>query len=121
MKTRLLLSAIALTTFVQAQPIINSSVYPTAGTTVSFTQANSASVSEGSSGASQSWNFASLVPIGNNYSSDYISATGTPYISSFPGSNLVAVTDDGQGGFIYTYYTHSTSATLMNGFGYDSQ
>lgn len=119
MKKILLLSAIAFTTIINAQPTITSSNFPPAGTSMHFIQGNTAGVSEGSGGAAQSWNFSSVTPNGTTNDFDYVAAAGTPYISSFPGATMAATADDGNGGLIYLYYTHNSSSTSMNGYGFD--
>src|SRR6188768_1501296 len=107
MKKIFTLIALLITVGAIAQPTVNSSTYPAPGTTLVYTEVNATALSEGSGGANQSWNFSNLTATGMTSTTSYVTASSTPYASSFPGSNLAASTPDGSGGFLYSYYTHS--------------
>jgi hypothetical protein len=103
-----------------AQPTITSSIHPANGTTISYTEVDATSLTEGSAGTSQSWNFASASPVAPPYSNTYIAAAGTPFAASFPSANVAVTADDGSGDPIYSYYNHSASSTQMYGYGFTS-
>lgn len=101
-----------------AQPVITSSVQSLVGYTVTYTQVDATSLSEGMGGANQVWNYASLTPSGTPYTNSYMLPAGTPYSANFPGATMAASSADGSGGFIYTYYNHNSSITELLGMGY---
>ena len=75
-------------------------------------------IAGGASGAGVTWNFGSLVTIQTDTIS-FISAAGTLYIDSFPGSNLLDINRYFTGHTQYLYYTANTNYWGTSG-NYDS-
>jgi hypothetical protein len=107
------LYAILLTTlpFIASAQTIYQTDLPTAGT--AFTTGNDsnyvAAIPAGGTG--QTWNYSGLM----NYRTDtiaFISSVGTPYASTFPGSNLATYD---QGSMSYSYLTSNSSGLYTDG------
>ena len=81
-----------LASFLQAQPILNNSVFPSIGVVVKTTVGDTTRVDPGISGSNQIWDFSNLKPskTSGSYDLNYISPVGTPGARIFPGANLVA-------------------------------
>jgi hypothetical protein len=81
-----------LGSFLQAQPILNSSVFPSIGVVVKTTIGDTTQVNPGIAGSNQIWDFSNLKPskTSGSYDLNYISPVGTPGSSIFPDANLVA-------------------------------
>lgn len=105
-----LIPAILLTSLVYAQPVINSSHFPGIGTTIVDTELDAATLSEGSGGANQTWNFMNAVSLGNANQVDYVAASVTPFITNFPLATIAGAIDP-NGTVAYSYY-NATSALV---------
>lgn len=101
-----------------AQPTINSTNFPTAGTTVTQEDLDATPLQPGAGGANQTWNFSTAIPNGNTNVTQYISPIGTPYIANYAGADIAAKSPDGAGDFVYTYYNHTSSITELLGLGF---
>lgn len=98
------------TTAVLAQPILTATgTNPVVGN--SFTLATTAFFSEGSAGANQTWNFASLTSSGSS-TSNCVTVASTPNGSSFPSANIAFNNVSTSN---YSYY--KTSATAYQSYG----
>ncbi len=109
---------IGAATVVVAQPVIQPTHFPGAGMTFTDVTVDATSLQPGGSGAGQTWNFAGATPTGTTLDREYISPSGTPYMSFFPGSNLCERSDDGAGGFTYLYFDHGSAQTNLMGYGW---
>ena len=100
-----------------AQPTLNSANWPTAGTSETSYGLDATSASEGSAGANQTWNFASLTPTGSSTLLQYVAPSSTQYFSSFPSSNSAAITPSISGTQTgYAYYDLNSSYLDLMGF-----
>lgn len=94
MKNFLMVACIALffVSKIQAQPILNNSVFPSIGVVVKTTVGDTTQVNPGISGSNQIWDFSNLKPskTTGSYDLNYISPVGTPGFTVFPSANLVA-------------------------------
>ncbi len=94
MKNFLIIVCIALffVSEIQAQPILNNSVFPSIGVVIKTTVGDTTKVDPGIAGSNQIWDFSFLKPskISGSYDVNYLSPIGTPGANIFPAANLVA-------------------------------
>jgi hypothetical protein len=114
MKKFYTLLLLAISSIAMAQPTFNSSNFFTIGTTFNYQDITSTSLSPGSAGANQTWNFGSLTPGANPYSNEYISPSGAPGSSNYPTATVVAKVGTSPN-FSYAYYTNSSASAQING------
>lgn len=98
-----------------AQPTIAGSKFFIPGNTLTYAEGTTTTISPGSGGANQTWDFSMVTNSGFGYQNQYVAAAGTPYAASFPGSN-VAITDPTSGVINYTYITNNSSSANFNGY-----
>jgi hypothetical protein len=104
---------------VNAQVTINNFHKPSAGDRVTVVAADTSNITEGLSGANRTWNFTNAVPKGVPITSDFISPSGTPYASEFPGATLCQRTLSGED-TIFSYNQLTSNAAFLLGQGYDT-
>ena len=114
MKTFFTLFLLGSSHIVLCQPTVTSGIYPLSGFPASMTQVDATLLSEGPSGASQTWTFTGSQVA--NAQINFVDPSATPYASSFPASNLAAVIQPGSVPS-YNYFNHSSSITEYLGFG----
>lgn len=107
-----------ITIALHAQPTLTSANEATIGTTFTYNYVDPTGIQPGNSGASQTWNFASVTPNGTTSVHNYVSAASTPYAANFPGSNLVQQVIDTA--TVYLYHTASASSTVLHGIAFDA-
>ena len=95
-----------------AQMTLTSSNNPVAGDIDRNVSCDTNNITQGNSGANQTWSFLSLVRQDSN-SINFVSASSTPYSAQFPTSNI-ASTDDNSN---FNYMTTSSSNLFVNGYG----
>lgn len=108
----LILSSIALTGL--AQPTITSSMAPQPGQSETTYDVDETTVMPGPSGANQTWNFSTALPLGTSNTTNYINPNSTPYAALFPGTNL-AIDQSSGTDTIYGYLQNTTSLTQILG------
>lgn len=118
MKKILLSLLVPATISLQAQPTLTSANEATIGTSFTYNYVDPTGVQPGNSGASQTWNFASVTPNGTTSVHNYVSVASTPYAANFPGTNLVQQVIDTA--TVYLYHTTSASSTELNGIAFDA-
>jgi len=103
-----------------AQPVINSANYPAFGTVVTTHEVTETSVTPGSAGASQTWDFSSYPATGNTSNSSYVNPATTPFGATFPTATTATLspTTGGNNGYGYLYGTSAYSEII--GFGVDA-
>ncbi len=110
-----MLSALA-TGYLQAQPVIQSTNYYPAGTTLQFELANISNIQPGSSGPAQTWNFSTLNLTGDTYTHHYLPAVSTPFATQFPSSNIgIEVIDNTNADTAYMYQTKNNAQVTYDG------
>lgn len=115
---KILLSLLVLSvSALHAQPTLTSSSEATIGTSFTYHYVDPAGVQPGNSGASQTWNFASVTPNGTTRVNNWVSVASTPYAANFPGTNIVQQVIDTA--TVYLYHTTSASSTALNGIAFD--
>ncbi|MCX6291973.1 MAG: T9SS type A sorting domain-containing protein [Bacteroidetes bacterium] len=111
MKKIYLLTSLILPLMAAAQPTVTQSDLPVAG--LAFIMGTdtgySAAITPG--GANQSWNYSTLADVRDD-TSGFISSAGTPYLSTFPTSNLAANNPLNN---TWYYYTSDSSGFYVNG------
>ncbi|MFI5220472.1 MAG: T9SS type A sorting domain-containing protein [Bacteroidia bacterium] len=116
---KILLSLLSVAVIsLNAQPTLTSANEATIGTSFTYNYVDPTGVQPGNSGASQTWNFASVTPNGTTSVHNYISVASTPYAANFPGTNLVQQVIDTA--TVYLYHTTSVSSTELNGIAFDA-
>jgi hypothetical protein len=119
-KSILFTAALLTGSLLHAQPTFTQSSMPAIGTTVVSINADSVGVSQGSAGANQTWNFASVVPDGTTNTNMFVSPSTTPYASTFPTSNYSGVAATTSGGTGYTYMILNSSGLSLIGIAIQS-
>ncbi len=95
-----------------AQPTLTAaSNNPVVGDVLFFHACDTTGVNMGTTGASVTWNFASLSQTGLD-TTTYVSCPTTPYCDSFPGSNIAATDQHGN----YSYYVTNSGALSYLGY-----
>lgn len=114
MKKIFTLLALAMATVCQSQPTMTSANDAAIGDEFVFVFVDSSTITEGSAGALQTWDFSNATPSGLQRVENWEDPAGTPFASNYPGSNIVQVSTDSAGN-VYSYLTKSTSQTELNG------
>lgn len=116
MKKILFLSISMMAMMAKAQPVIQSSAYYPAGTSLLFQIADISSVQPGPAGAAQNWNFSSLTLTGDQYQHAHIPAASSPFSGVFPASNrAVRITSPTSSDTNYIYQTVSGTGAYYDG------
>jgi hypothetical protein len=99
-----------------SQPTIQSNWFPNVGNVFTSADIDATTLTEGSAGANQTWNYGNVVP---QDISQYtiVDPASTPFASSFPGANRSMTISDG-GVAVYTYHNHTTTSTDLTGFAF---
>lgn len=98
-----------------AQPTLQMNVLPEIGDVVTFYDADTANVSEGSAGANQTWDFSGLEATAPGTQYIYLDPAATPaqFASNFPGANIaIKINEDTA---VYTYAKKSASQLELLG------
>ena len=95
-----------------AQPILTSTHNPVIGDVFTTFNADTTGVTEGPSGANQTWNFSTLNVQTTPTTTTYMAPSATPYAASFTGSNLAADI-----GGTYAYFNTSSTDLRFKGIG----
>lgn len=103
---------IALPVPVFAQPTITNAENFSIGNVLRFQDCNPDSVSAGSSGPNQSWNFSMLAPQPGTVTVDMVSPASTTNGSLFPGSTITEKHSSGQ----FVYFSQAPDGNDMHGF-----
>lgn len=98
-----------------AQIQITSSYAPVSGNIFLSYDADTTNVNPGNSGASQTWNFASLVQIGDSNYATFVSPSSTPNGSAYPSATVAGGLSDPVSGSVYTYYQATGSSLSILG------
>jgi len=94
-----------------AQMTLTSANNPVAGDIDGYAICDTNNISQGNSGANQSWSFLSLIRQ-DSTNINFVSASSTPYSAQFPGSNLASTNDNSN----YSFFTTSASNMFVNGY-----
>ncbi len=93
-----------------AQPTLTSSSFnQNVGETFDVLDISFSSVSPGSSGANQTWDFSNGIEL-QSFSATMLDPASTPYGSSFPSANICQ-----ESGGSYAYYRHDNNAQQIHG------
>lgn len=95
-----------------AQMTLTSSNNPVAGDIDGYAICDTNNISQGNSGANQTWSFLSLIRQ-DSTAVNFVTASSTPYSAQFPSSNLASTNDN----LNYNFMTTSSSNMLINGYG----
>ena len=93
-----------------SQVTLTSSNNPTAGNFQWLVDTDTNGITQGNSGANQTWNFTSLVRRDSSLLT-FISSSSTPYAGQFSSSNIASTNDNVN----FNYFTTSSSNLLTNG------
>lgn len=94
-----------------AQPVINSDIFGTVGSTYVMKGIDEATFTPGDGGADVTWDFGAVDLNGGTETREVVDAATSEHAADFPGANVATVTDDTS----YTYYF--ISETLFNLYG----
>ncbi|HAY34693.1 MAG TPA: T9SS type A sorting domain-containing protein [Ignavibacteria bacterium] len=95
-----------------SQIILTSANNPVPGNTTKSITCDTTGITEGNSGANQTWNFNGLVRRDSSVHT-WVASNATPYSAQFPNSNIASTPNDSD----YSYYNSSTSELIYNGYG----
>jgi hypothetical protein len=113
-KIYILLLTICTIGTVTAQPIFTQANFPQIGNVFTSYDVDPTGLSEGNSGANQTWNFASAVATGTSVTQNVVNPSSTIYGSLYPSSNLAVFTPASNGDEEYVYFNvTSTFADLI--------
>jgi len=112
MKILFLLIAILVSSNLFSQITLTSSNNPSPGNTMLSIDCDTAGISEGNSGANQTWSYPTLSRH-DSISFHWVAASSTPYGSQFSTSNIASTFNDTD----YSYFTTSSSSFISNGLG----
>ncbi len=93
-----------------AQMTLTSSNNPVAGDIDGYKICDTNNISQGNSGANQTWSFLSLIRQDSS-NVNFVSASSTPYAAQFPSSNLASTNDNEN----YNYFSTTSSNMYVNG------
>ena len=111
MKTIILIfTVLASQTF--AQMTLTSANNPVTGDIDRNVSCDTNNISQGNSGANQTWSFLSLIRE-DSTNINFVSASSTPYSAQFPASNIASTNDNSN----YNFMTTSSSNMFVNGYG----
>ncbi len=111
MKTILILAMVIMINHgIFSQVTLTNTINPTAGNTQMIVDCDTNGISQGNTGANQTWNFTSLTRLDSNLLS-WVTASSTPYAAQFSTSNIASTNDN----FSYNYFTTGASNLYTNG------
>jgi len=112
------LSALVLSSGIAiAQPVVNGAGIPAAGTTITFYEVTATSVTQGSAGANQTWNFSSYPATGNSSTSQFINPSTSLFASMFPTATFATLSPTTGGNDGYAYGIATSSYMDLIGYG----
>lgn len=111
MKKIFLLFSLAISSFSFGQITLTSSINPVPGETQKNVDADTTGVSQGPSGANQTWNFTNLTRTDSSVLS-WVASGSTPYAAQFPTSNVASSIDNSN----FQYFTTSANNLIVNGY-----
>ncbi|MBS1519236.1 MAG: T9SS type A sorting domain-containing protein [Bacteroidetes bacterium] len=112
MKNLLFLLILFISADLSAQIVITSSNNPLPGESSKSVRCDTTGITEGNSGANQTWNYSGIVRLDSTVT-NWVSASSTSYAAQFPNSNLASTSDNTS----YTFYAGSSSEFLYYGIG----
>lgn len=100
-----------------AQPVISAPNYPPFGTVITTHEVTATSVTPGSAGASQTWDFSAYPATGNTSNAQYVNPATTPFAAMFPTATTATLSPStgGNDGYGYIYSTSSYSDLIGAG------
>ncbi|MBL7922897.1 MAG: T9SS type A sorting domain-containing protein, partial [Bacteroidia bacterium] len=110
-KYYLLSAALLCSAFSFAQPVLQASKFYTPGTVIHYQALDATSLTPGTAGASQTWNFANAVTTGETYTHTYMLPAGTPYDTAYTAATLVAEVTSNDPGFTTSYMYQSKNSS----------
>lgn len=112
MKKILLFIVLICSTNLFSQITLTNANNPVPGNTSKTVTCDTTGITEGNSGANQTWNFSGIIRRDSSVST-WVASNTTPYAAQFPASDIASTSDNSD----YSYYTSSSSSLLYNGYG----
>ena len=112
MKKLITLFLLCLSVNLSAQITLTSAYNPVPGNTDKSIGCDTTGITQGNSGANQTWNYSSLVRVDSTVNT-WVASNTTPYAAQFPTSDVASTSDNAE----YSYFTTSSSSFLYNGYG----